>query len=642
MNQILDAFVSLGKNINKLNGGKADDTELGVVSDKFPELELEMSDEDLVNLTTKWKKSWDDSEVKSTWEEHCDENEKYWLGKQFYQSKADNNRPDVDNAIFEALETYLPQVTRRNPEAMVSLVTGTEPEDPQEKEMYDKFVKDLKNTLGDIADDLKFRLKLKKVARHWAIYVLGAAKVSWDANKDIPKFEITRAKKLILDPDSTIGEDGYTGNRIGEYRKLEAGKILSVLEVTGGETGAEKVIKKLVKDDLGTEIRFIEWWTEEYMCWVLGKEVLLKKKNPHWNYDRTEAGETQVDEYGIETIGEDVQVEGQNHFPIPKMPYVFLAVFNLGKQPIDETSLIGQNLSNQDRLNKRNRQIDKNVDSMNNGMVVSLERSGLNKEQASGVTESLRKGGTVAIPSGSPREAIDRMSSPGIPADVYNDRQDTRNRLSDIFGVRGSTPAGLGEEKTVRGKYQNRALDTDRIGGGVSEYLEQFADDVYNWIVQLLYVYDDKYATMEGKPKIRITIKEGSLLPKDSATIANQAMELAAAGKMSLIDLYKALERPNPEELAANAWLEINAPEALYQDPRVAQVIQSRQQAQAGAEERPPSISISYKDTTPDIKAQILQKVGIESHPEGIAAHEEAKELKIQEQKAQPMSKNDI
>ena len=507
MNQDLDAFHSLSEDRNKIQGDRNNETEDGVSSEKLPELKLEMSNKDLIKLTNKWEALWDDSEVKQKWLVQCDDNEKYWLGHQYYnRTKLDKDRPDVDNAIFEALETYLPQVTRRNPEAMVSLVTGVEPTSKEEKDAWDKYITDLKNTLGDIADDLKFRLKLKKVARQWAIYVLGAAKLEWDMNKSIPSVKPTRAKKIILDPDSTIDEDGYTGNRIGLQRKQEANWIIKVLENVGGEKGAVDVIKKLVKDDLGTEIKFKEWWTDEYMCWTLNKNVLLKKRNPHWNYGREVENESTVDKFGNETPGEVEQLDGENHFPTPKMPFVFLSVFNLGKQPIDETSLIGQNLSNQDRLNKRNRQIDKNVDSMNGGMVVSLGRSGLTKPQAKAVTVALRKGGTVAIPDGIPKEAIDRMSPPGLPADVYNDRQDIRNRLADIFGVRGSTAAGIQQEKTVRGKFQNRALDTDRIGGGVSEYLEQFADDVYNWMVQLLYVYDEKYAGMQGKPKIRITI----------------------------------------------------------------------------------------------------------------------------------------
>jgi hypothetical protein len=86
-------------------------------------------------------------------------------------------------------------------------------------------------------------------------------------------------------------------------------------------------------------------------------------------------------------------------------------------------------------------------------------------------------------------------------------------------------------------------------------------------------------------PKLIISVKEGSILPKDSAYIANQAIDLALANKLSLIDLYKRLEYPNPEELAANVWLEVNAPQLLYaNNPLVQQAMGMMAQAKADEE----------------------------------------------------------
>ncbi len=627
---VLDAFYSLGRKINKAGGQSNNETEQGVVSEKLPELTLDMENEELALLTTQWESIWNKSDVKAKWLVQSEENEKYWLGNHFNRPdiNASKNRPQTDNAIFESLETYLPKITRRNPEPMATLKQGVEVNDQSTT-----YTKDLQKDLADIADELKLRLKLKKAARHWAIYLVGAAKLGWDMNRDMPTVKIVRAKKLILDPDATVDEDGYTGKYIGEYRKLEAGIMKAMLAGIGGEQGYEKLIDEMVKDKLGTDIQFIEWWTDEYMCWTLGKDVLLKKKNPHWNYDSEQPGESTVDDYGVEQPGEMVPVEGFNHFPVPSKPFIMLSVFNLGKQPVDDTSLIGQNLANQDRINKRGKQIDKAADGMNGGVVVSLARSGLTQQQAKGVTKALHDGGVVAIPDGTPDEAIKRMVSPGLPDDVYNDLVDTRRRLSDIFGTSGLSPSGVSKERTVRGKYQIENMDTDRIGGGVSEYLEQFADDVYNWFTQLLYVYDDKYAVMQGKPKVVISVKEGSLLPKDSTTLANQAIELAGVGKMSVLDLYKNLDYSNAEELAANVWLEVNAPEVLYMnDPRIAQVIQQRAEAAqnaAGAEEsKPVSKSINFKDLPPDGQAQLANQAGIVLHPEAIAAHDEHKQNK--------------
>lgn len=620
----LDAYTSLGDDINKFKHDREEAMQ-GVVSEKLPELKLEMPNEDIISLTTKWEKSWLESTVKSEWEQQWRDNEKYWLGKQFDTPKADKNRPMVDNLIFEALETFLPQATRRNPEPLVTLDTTEKGEENVENPIHQKYVLKVKNRLGDIADKLKLRLKLKKGTRFWAIYLIGVAKFGWDLDKDIPSTKMIRPQRIILDPDATIDEDGYSGGYIGEYRKMEASKLLKLIDTDEGKSK----INEIVNDKKATQIKFIEWWTPEYMCWTLDKTVLLKRRNPHWNYDISE-NDVSVDDYGNETPTER-EIKGINHLPSPHMPYAFLTIFNLGDRPVDRTSLIGQNLSNQDLINKRNRQIDKNADSMNGGLVVSLGRSGLTEDQAKNVTSALRKGGTVLIPDGTPRDAIDRYPAIGLPDDVYDQLNDSRIRLRDIFGIRGSSAAGLETEKTVRGKFQNRALDTDRIGGGITEYLEQWADDIYNWWVQLLYVYDSGFQFIEGAepPKVVISVKEGSLLPKDSLTIANQAIELASAGKMSLKDLYTRLEDPNAEETAANAWLEINAPELLYpNEPRIAQVMQMRAaqaQAEVAGAEKPPNIN--YDDLPPKGKQQMASKAGINISEDEIVADERRKEL---------------
>lgn len=620
-NSLTAGYETLGADINKMPGRDEMETQEGVVSPKLPELTLEMEDEELAKLNNKRKKTWEESDVKSVFDKNGKENEKYYLGKQFTGPQINEQRPMVDNLIFESLETYLPQVTRRNPDPMVEPGKGVDPNDQNAQAL----ARQVKEELGELADQNKLRLKLKGVAQHWAIYLLGILKYSWDVRKNMPVVKVVRAKKIILDPEATIDEDGYTGEYIGEYRGMIASKLLSIMEQLGGTPEGTKKINDLIsKKDKGTKIQFIEWWTDEYMCWQIDETILLKVKNPNWNYDKPAEPTSSVDDYGNEIqIPGEVQ-PGRNHFQYAQKPYSFLSIYNLGEQPVDKTSLIGQNLSNQDLLNKRNKQITKNADSMNGGVVISLARSGLTETQAKGVSKALEDGGAIAIPDGEPLEAVTRLPAPGLPADIYNQLQDTRMRMRDIFGTRGSSTAGLEGTDTVRGKILSRGLDTDRIGGGISEYLEQLADSAYNWFLQLKLVYDDKYVALAQIPALDISVKEGSLLPKDSTTIANQAIELCTGGKMSILDMYKRLEYPNPEELAANVWLEINAPQVLYgNDPRVAQVVQQQQQAaQAQApEQKPPSLSMSFKDLPPEGQVQMAAQAGIQLSPEALAAH---------------------
>ena len=604
----LKGYASLGDDVNKVKLGEAQENEQGVVSEKYPELSLDMANSEIITLTQKWEKDWKDSPKKQEWEKQGTENEKYWLGKQDVIAKADNDRPMIDNLIFESLETYLPQVTRRNPEPLVMLDARETQQGDDPDPVKTAYVGKVKERLSDLADRNKVRLKLKKTARHWAIYLLGIAKFGWDLDKNIPVIRIIRPTRIILDPDSIIDEDGYTGNRIGEYRKMEASRILAIVgdETPDNKDGIAK-INELAKDNMATDIQFVEWWTDEYMCWTLGKDVLLKVKNPHWNYAETIQNE-EVDEFGKATTTEE-EKQGINHFASPTKPYIFLTVFNLGDQPMDKTSLISQNLSNQDKINKRNRQIDKNVDRQNGGLVVSLARAGLTQPQAQKITTTLRSGGIVAIPDGAPQDAIMQYSPNNLPSDVFNDLLDTRSRLRDIFGTKGSSQAGLESEKLATGKIMSRSLDTDRIGGGVSEYLEQFADEVYNWFVQLLYVYDTGFQFVEGAepPKLVISVKEGSLLPKDSIAIANQAMQLAGMNKISNIDLYKRLEYPNPEEMAANVWLEATAPEILYKDNPLVQEVLQMMQANAQAQQE------QQKQESQEKQDQEIEKDAIKS-----------------------------
>lgn len=655
---LVDAFYSLSAKINKRSGDLAQETAEGVIGPRLPELTLDLNDEDLIKLSDTWERAWNDSDVKSKWETAGDENERYWKGDHFNRPEISGSRAIKDNAIFEGLETYLPQVTRSNPEITVELARGEEQTQPNQD-----YAHAIQAELNGIADDLRLRLKLKGAARHWSIRLLGAIKLGWDLDDDQPAVKVIRPPKLLLDPEATVDEDGYSGERIGEYRKLPAWKIIALIEKTKGSKDlTDYITTDLAKGDTATEIGFIEWWTADYMFWKLNSKVLLKRKNPHWNYDE-EAPTTPSDEsdtsqepamqlpqaaeaptapqatpelpQGAPALPQLPPAEptqppqprqGVNHFKTRKMPYLLLSIYNLGKQPVDITSLMGQNLANQDLVNKRIRQIDKNADTANNGMVVSLERSGLTKDQANGVTRVLRNGGVVAIPSGAPQEAIYKPPQNDLPVYVYNQLVDTRNRIRDIWGTRGSSPAGLESDATVRGKILNKTTDTDRIGGGISEWLEQLSEDIYDWLLQLLYVYDDRFVEQIAQgvpiPKLRLSVKEGSMLPKDATSLANQATSLATEGKMSTLDLYKQLDYPNPEEMAANVWLEQNAPDILYaDDKRVQSVIQRMQQSSQAAAAKPPAESINFKDLPPEGKAQMAKQAGITLDAEAIAAH---------------------
>jgi hypothetical protein len=332
----------------------------------------------------------------------------------------------------------------------------------------------------------------------------------------------------------------------------------------------------------GTKLNYIEWWTAQNIFFTLGDGVVLGKyKNPHWNY----SGVTQVTDPTTGTNTEE-EVQGINHFSAPEIPYIFLSIFSLGKRPHDETSLIQQNIPLQDLINRRYQQIDKNVDSQNNGVVLSGKA--FTKEQAAEAATQLSRGNPLWVPDGDVDKAYKRDQAPALARDVFSHLQDARNELRNIFGTSGSNAQSLNSQDTVRGKIMVNQMDSSRIGGGVTEYIEKLAQKIYNWYVQMMYVYyteEHSFSVAGAKSvelmaikntdlniKLHVTVKEGSLIPKDPLTKRNEAMDLWSAGAIAPIPLYTALDYPNPYESAKELvlWQMIQKgavpPEAMFPD----------------------------------------------------------------------------
>lgn len=545
------------------------------VLDLLPELSLDMSDEELIRLSDEWERKYRSYETDV--KKRQDKNRDYWKGK--HESNKYDEKGQVDNLIFEALETFLPLATKKNPEPFVR---GDESEGGQ------ALAKTVQTMLVYHADRLRMKLRLKRVCRDWAIKLIGVKKHGWSEVENDIVSEVIKPENMILDPEGTINCDmEYTGSYIGERMSEVASKLIERFPKK------EAFITKEVEGKLGTKVSYTEWWScnpSDYVFWRFNGEILGKAKNPHWNYEEESVS---VDEYG-EEIREPVP--GRNHFSAPKAPYTFLGgVYNLGEHPHDETSLIEQSIPMQDLVNKRQMQIERNADSMNGGIVVSGERSGLTKEQATDVTEALRKGGTIYIPSGAANEAVYRDQAPGLPADVFQQLADTREELRNSFGTRGSTPSGTINEQTATGKTLVREQDGDRIGGGISEYLEQFADAEFNWYLQLMHVYYDEphtasvvgvekaleYVTLQGSDlvsKLTVSVKEGSLIPDSDVEKATVARELAGQNNIDPISLFDRLGYPNPKESAERLYMWRADPALLF--PEIGAQVEARQQQQ--------------------------------------------------------------
>lgn len=531
LENIIGATTLVSSPMNKTNSNLNED-EVGELMDI---LELPMSDEELLKLKDEWEIR--DGTYTPKIKPRQEANKIYYEGKQRTSSRAVSS-----NLIFEAEETFIPQALSQNPEPVV-FSDNTE----EGKESSNA----IKTMLQYHADVLCLRKKLGVMLRHWSIYFVGVIKYGWDEkNKDITT-EIRKPQNFVWDPDAYVDEYGnYVGAFIGEKIHTTAKKLIEMF-------GHREEITVKVDGKMGTPLVYTEWWTDEYCFSTFQDIVLDKHKNEFFNYD------------------------GENHFVNPKMPYTFLSVFSLQEHPHDVTNLIEQNIPNQDRINDRDTQISRNLRSGNNSLVLSMLH-GWNKENAREGAQAIEDGDPILAPGEITDVAIRRLPASPLPSGVLEAQEVDKDTLRSVFGTQGLTAQKQNEDTTARGMILNQSHDSTRIGGGVGDALEQVADNIFNWWLQLYMVFYDEphYAAIMGQGraveyvsvtstnlvrKFVVSVAPNSMAPKDEITEQNQAIQLWEAKALDPITLFKKLNYPDPNATAKQVVLWTINPQAYMQ-----------------------------------------------------------------------------
>jgi hypothetical protein len=344
--------------VNKGNQNQAGENTQGAVSDLLPELRLDMDDTELLQLAKDWTAAWDPNRKELEWKQQM--LEAYWLGLQGNAqdlAASTTRKPAADNLIFESLETFIPKATSRTPEPDVA-GDGT---------ALGNFVADFTGKmLSHVANRPHVRLKmsLRQAARHNQLYLVGAIKTGWSETEEDIATEVIRPQRLILDPEGIVENARYSGSFLGIYCENTA------TDLTTRFPDKIEEITKAANGKMGTKLRYVEWWSageEPSVFWTMGDMVMGKMRNPNFNYPEEQM---QTDEFGNET---PVTVGGRNYFKRPEIPVTLLVTTNLGKKPYDETNGLFQCLSMQDVVSKRWKQIDRNADNTNNGIIASLD-----------------------------------------------------------------------------------------------------------------------------------------------------------------------------------------------------------------------------------------------------------------------------
>lgn len=524
-------LIESGLNKQPLNQGSIE----GIVGDKIDKFKLNMKDQDLLDLRKDWESNNASYDAKIL--DRAKKNKQYLFGLQ-KADKTQDNMPVASNVLFEALYTYIPQAIAKNPEPVV--YSDNSPEGK-------KASSDLKTQLQYHAVELELQRKLAVMLTHNQVYFIGVMKHGWDEKtKDITS-QLRKPKNFILDKDGYVDEFGtFVGAYTGERIESTAGDLIDMYP-----DDREYIILK-TNGKLGTPVIRTEWWTNEYCFTTFEEKVLEKHKNPFFNYP------TEVD-------GEEIK--GNNHFAHPLRPYTFLTVTSLQEQPHDATTLLEQNLKNQDRIIKRDEQIDTNLDNGNNSIAISGKS--FNQETAHQAARALQDGDPVLVPDGRVEEAIKRIPANDLPGGIIEAQEGAKDALRGVFGVQGLTAQAPTNNTTAHGMVLNQEYDSSRIGGvgGVGGALESVARNIFNWWTQLYYVfYDEKhYAVAMGRGQaveyvelqlanserhFIVTVASNSMAPKDELSERQNAISLAEGGWLDPISLFTALDYPDPMETA--------------------------------------------------------------------------------------------
>ncbi|MDE1940973.1 MAG: hypothetical protein KGI66_02525 [Patescibacteria group bacterium] len=561
--------------LNKVKGNGPLSSEEGLAGDKIDVLDLPMSDGELLDLAKKWDILYTTYESKIKLRQQA--NETFYKGRQKLSTPQgmDDSAAISANLLFEAIETFLPAALSRNPDPVVWSDNS-----PQGNAVADS----VRTMLQYHSDSLGLRSKLSLMTRKWALDFLGVLKHGWDNDIQEIKTEVRDVKNFIFDPSGYVDVYGCFTSYLGERMTVTAERLIEMFPKK------KDMIVLLVDGKLGTPVTYTEWWTDEYCFYTFKDVVLDKHKNPHFNYSRD--GQDEVTDEGGNIIQPAIEeIQARNHFAKPMKPYTFLSVFNLQQQPHDETGLIEQNIPNQRLITRRTEQIDYNLSRANNSTVFS-ERN-FTQETAKQAATAWTRGHPVLVPEGGPiNEAIKDFPPPSIPDAFFKELDVNMNNLRSIFGVQGITAAKQDEDQTARGMILNQQYDNSRIGGGIGDKLEMVARNVFNWWVQLYYVYYDEahYAAVMGQLKateyielssahlnanLIVSVSPDSMKPHDEVTNMNQALSLWEAGAIDPLTLLTRLNFPSPKETAGMFMLYKLNPQAYFMAnwPDMAQAI---------------------------------------------------------------------
>lgn len=290
-----------------------------------------------------------------------------------------------------------------------------------------------------------------------------------------------------------------------------------------------------------------------------GNCLLQADKNPNWIYT----------------------TKNKNFLDMPLKPVIPMNYINDGMHWIDQTTPVEQASWIQEVLNKRGRQIMENADTANGMLVISSDAMSMDDaENLTGDPNQKLVIDTQGQPIG---ESIQNILGRDLPAYVVADKQDLRQTVHSIMGtppqMRGTDDSNadtLGENLMMKNQASGRQ---DLIVRAIDACMDRY----FKYLTQMFTVHytekhfittnsndgDFDYITLHRdliEKGMAISVKSGSTLPFDKSRQESVAMNLAKAGLIDPLNLYRDLHMDNPQK-RYDAWAKWKTdPKSLARD----------------------------------------------------------------------------
>ena len=540
------------------------------------EFDIGMSDNDLLNQIITWERESESfyTFLKRTWEININ----YYKGNQTdvglirgKQSKA------VENRIFMAVESMIPIATSRLPDIVVK--SGDEDEQSQQDAM------DLQDVLAFHMERVGIQELSERFLRNLIVKRYGVFKPFWDKQLDDVGLEeidpkrirVPRFGKDINSLAFIIQELELSFEQAEKHFGIEKANIL--LEM-GFQEGVPDSIHGTIAEpnrihpDSNKQRRknftIKEVWTNEFVAWKAGTEILKKQKNPFFDFKNKK----------------------KNYFTLPQKPFIIKSLFHTGESILGETDYITQLLSVQDNINITKRQTEDIIGKVANPPLL-IDSDVMSEEQAAGITN---EPGIIIYGKDAASGTKMRFESPGqVPNYLFQELSESRNQFDNIWGIHSTTRGERQGKETLGGRQLLRAADLGRIDL-VARQLERALDEIAEYWTQLIKMFynEDKSFSILGEdgtrfinnfsgkkigPNVKPMVTAGSTLPKDEITQRQEALELWGAKAIGIRTLYKRLKMSNIQE-AIDDFIETQS----------GQILQGGQAPAGGTPAAPPPI----------------------------------------------------